>query len=143
MTMSKTTRLVILVVVLAAAAFAIFFRGSSENASTAAKGTQQAAATALPKLIDLGSTTCIPCKKMEPILESLSLRYEGRLEVEFIDIQWNKDASFQYGIRLIPTQIFLAADGRELFRHEGFFAEDEILAKWKELGVDLDATPES
>jgi thioredoxin 1 len=38
---------------------------------------------------------------------------------------------------MIPTQIFYAADGRELARHEGFIGRDEILAKWRELGVSL------
>jgi thioredoxin 1 len=38
---------------------------------------------------------------------------------------------------VIPTQIFYDAAGRELFRHEGFFGKDDILAKWKELGVSL------
>jgi thioredoxin 1 len=38
---------------------------------------------------------------------------------------------------VIPTQIFYDADGRDLFRHVGFFAKEDILAKWKELGVEL------
>jgi len=42
-----------------------------------------------------------------------------------------------HGIRIIPTQIFFDAEGNELFRHEGFFAREDILAKWKELGVQL------
>ena len=33
-----------------------------------------------------------------------------------------RGAARPYGIRLIPTQIFFAADGTELFRHEGFFS---------------------
>jgi thioredoxin 1 len=36
---------------------------------------------------------------------------------------------------MIPTQIFFDAEGRELFRHTGFLAKEDILAKWKELGV--------
>ena len=32
-------------------------------------------------------------------------------------------------------QIFHDAEGKELFRHEGFFGKDEILAKWKEHAV--------
>jgi thioredoxin 1 len=38
---------------------------------------------------------------------------------------------------VIPTQILYGADGKELFRHEGFFAKKDILAKWKELGFEL------
>jgi len=94
-------------------------------------------AKALPRLVDLGAGKCIPCKMMFPILEDLKKGYEGRLHVVFIDVWQNPDAGKQYGINLIPTQIFYAADGKELFRHEGFFAKGDILAKWKALGVEL------
>jgi thioredoxin 1 len=91
----------------------------------------------LPKLLDLGATKCIPCKKMAPILEELKKEYAGKLEVEFIDVWQNPDAANKYGIQLIPTQIFYDATGKELFRHEGFFGRDDILGKWKVLGLDL------
>jgi thioredoxin 1 len=91
----------------------------------------------LPKLLDLGAGKCIPCKMMAPILDELKKEYAGKLEVEFIDVWKNPDAGKQYGIEVIPTQIFYDATGKELFRHIGFFSKDDILAKWKELGVDL------
>jgi thioredoxin 1 len=91
----------------------------------------------LPKLIDLGAGKCIPCKMMFPVLDELKKEYAGKLEVEFIDVWNNPDAGKQYGIEVIPTQIFYDATGKELFRHIGFFSKDDILAKWKELGVDL------
>jgi len=91
----------------------------------------------LPTLIDLGATKCIPCKLMAPILEELKTEHAGRLKVVFIDVWENPDESKKYNINLIPTQIFFNADGKELFRHEGFFSKEDILAKWKELGVEL------
>ena len=91
----------------------------------------------LPKLVDLGADKCIPCKMMAPILEQLRKEYAGRMDVEFIDVWKNEGAGKKYGIKLIPTQIFYGADGKELFRHEGFFGKEDILGKWKELGVDL------
>jgi thioredoxin len=91
----------------------------------------------LPKLLDLGAGKCIPCKMMFPVLDGLKKEYAGKLEVEFIDVWQNPDAGKQYGIEVIPTQIFYDAAGKELFRHIGFFSKDDILAKWKELGVDL------
>ena len=96
------------------------------------------AETKLPKLLDLGATKCIPCKKMAPILEALKKDYAGKLEVEFIDVWKSADEAKKYGINLIPTQIFFDATSKELFRHEGFYGRDDILAKWKELGVKLD-----
>jgi thioredoxin 1 len=91
----------------------------------------------VPRLVDLGAGKCIPCKAMAPILEQLRVDYAGRLEVTFIDVWKAPDQADAYRIHMIPTQIFYAADGRELARHEGFIARDEILAKWKTLGVEL------
>lgn len=92
---------------------------------------------ALPRLVDLGATKCIPCKMMAPILEDLKQTYAGKLDVQFIDVWENPDAGKKYGINLIPTQIFYDTTGKEQFRHEGFFAKEDILAKWKELGAEL------
>jgi thioredoxin 1 len=102
-------------------------------------GAQAGAAVSvpLPRLVDLGAGTCIPCKMMAPILEDLKKTYAGKMEVQFIDVWENPDAGKQYGISVIPTQIFYDAAGKELFRHEGFFGRDDILAKWKEFGVEL------
>ena len=92
---------------------------------------------ALPRLVDLGATRCIPCKMMAPILEDLKKEYAGRMQVEFIDVWQNPDAGKKYAIQMIPTQIFFDAAGKELFRHEGFFPKKDILAKWKELSVEF------
>jgi thioredoxin 1 len=91
----------------------------------------------LPRLVDLGADKCVPCKMMEPVLEALRREYSGRIRVEFYDVWKNPQIGQQYGIRLIPTQIFFDAGGNELFRHEGFMSREDILAKWKELGLDL------
>jgi thioredoxin 1 len=102
-------------------------------------GTNEPARAALPRLVDLGADKCIPCKAMAPILKELKAEYEGRMEVEFIDVWKNPDAGKAYKINLIPTQIFFDAAGKELFRHEGFVSKKDILAKWKKLGVDFKA----
>ena len=94
-------------------------------------------AKGLPRMVDLGADKCIPCKMMAPILEQLKSEYEGTLIVDFIDVWKNPDEGPKYGIKLIPTQIFFDASGKERFRHEGFISKEDILAKWKELGVDL------
>jgi thioredoxin 1 len=91
----------------------------------------------LPRLLDLGAGKCIPCKMMAPILEELGKEFAGKLIVEFIDVWQNPDGGKQYGVEMIPTQIFFDANGKELFRHTGFFSREDILAKWKEFGVNL------
>jgi len=96
----------------------------------------------LPVLIDIGAGTCIPCKLMAPILEELKKELEGKIVVQFLDLNKFPNAAQVYGIRVMPTQIFYDSSGKELFRHEGFYSREDILAKWKGLGVDL-AEPKS
>ena len=93
----------------------------------------------LPRLVDLGAGKCIPCKMMAPILEELKAEYAGRLRVDVYDVWENRGIGEKFGIRVIPTQIFYSAAGKELWRHEGFMSKEDILAKWKELGINLDA----
>jgi len=102
-----------------------------------ASAAQPEATASRPRLIDLGADKCIPCKMMAPILAELKKEYAGELEVVFIDVWKNREEGARYDISIIPTQIFYAADGKELFRHEGFYAKKDILAKWRELGVKL------
>ena len=93
----------------------------------------------LPRIVDLGAGKCIPCKMMAPILDELKKTYAGQMDVVFIDVWKNPDAGKQYRIKLIPTQIFYDAKGKERFRHEGFFSKEDILAKCKELGFNFKA----
>lgn len=93
--------------------------------------------TKLPRLLDLGAGKCVPCKMMAPILEELKKENKGRLDVVFIDVWEDSAPAEKYDVSTIPTQIFFDTEGREVFRHEGFFSKEEILAKWKEFGVDL------
>ena len=38
-----------------------------------------------------------------------------------------------------PQYKIFSATGEELFRHEGFFSREDILAKWRDLGVEIEA----
>jgi len=78
--------------------------------------------------IEFGSVRCIPCKKMQPIMNAIEEKYAGRVKVIFHDV-WTAEGEEYgrtYGIRLIPTQVFLDKDGNEVFRHEGFFPQEDI-----------------
>ncbi|MBI5558125.1 MAG: thioredoxin family protein [Deltaproteobacteria bacterium] len=86
-------------------------------------------------MADFGAHTCIPCKMMEPILEKLTHDYQGRAAIVFIDVWQDVAAADQFGIRTIPTQVFYGKDGKEVYRHQGFLAEKDIVAKLKEMGV--------
>jgi thioredoxin 1 len=78
--------------------------------------------------VELGSVTCIPCKKMQPVMKAVEKKYGEQLKVVFYDVwkEENKKYSEQYKVKLIPTQVFLDENGKEFFRHQGFYPEKEI-----------------
>jgi len=91
----------------------------------------------LVTFVELGSVRCIPCKKMQPIMKEIEKEYAGTVKVVFYDV-WTdegKPYSKKYGIRVIPTQVFLDKDGTEYFRHEGYFPKDELVKVLKQKGV--------
>jgi len=91
----------------------------------------------LVTFVELGSVRCIPCKKMQPIMKEIEKEYGNQVKVVFHDV-WTgegKPFAYKYKIRLIPTQVFLDKDGKEYFRHEGFFPKDELIEVLKQKGV--------
>jgi thioredoxin 1 len=78
--------------------------------------------------VELGSVKCIPCRQMQPVMKAIEQKYGDQVKVVFHDV-WKDEGSSQaeaYKIKLIPTQVFLDAKGKEFFRHEGFYPEAEI-----------------
>ncbi len=108
---------------------------ASPEELAAALGESPTKPMALPRMLELGSVGCRPCQMMEPILGELRRDYAGRLSVEFYDTRKDPEVGRQYKIRVIPTQIFLDAQGKEVFRHEGYFPKEEIMPILIQLGV--------
>ena len=78
--------------------------------------------------VELGSVNCIPCKQMQPVMKAIETKYGEQVKVTFYDVWTPEQKPFakKYGIKLIPTQVFLDEKGKEFFRHEGFYPEKEI-----------------
>lgn len=87
--------------------------------------------------VELGSVKCIPCKKMQPIMKSIKEKYGDQVKVVFHDVWTPEGQPFgdKFGIQAIPTQVFLDASGKEFFRHEGYFPEEELVEVLKGKGV--------
>jgi len=88
-----------------------------------------------PVLVDFGSTNCIPCKMMEPILEELKLNYNDQFETIFVNVAQDNAKTSEFGITVIPTQVFFDASGKELYRHIGFFSKEEIFNTFKSYNI--------
>jgi len=89
----------------------------------------------LPKLLDFGAGTCIPCKKMAPILKELSEEYKGRVVIKIIEVYRERELTQANGIRLIPTQIFFDAKNQEVYRHAGFMDKEQIKKIFEKMEV--------
>ena len=89
--------------------------------------------------VELGSDKCIPCRMMQPILTRIQQRYGDQIRVIFSDVWKAEQKKFgkEYGVRVIPTQVFLDGAGKEVFRHEGFFAEAEIDTLLRKHGLNV------
>jgi thioredoxin 1 len=72
---------------------------------------------------------------MKPVMQAVRDKYGDRVEVAFYDVRKNRAVGREYRIRLIPTQIFLRADGTEFFRHEGYFPLEEVEKVLQGMGV--------
>lgn len=60
-----------------------------------------------PVMIDFWATWCGPCRQMSPIVEELAKEYDGKVVVGKCNIDEEEDIAMQYGIRSIPTIIFI------------------------------------
>jgi len=97
---------------------------------------EQALSNGLPTIAELGSSTCIPCKQMKPLLEELAVEYKGKLNVVIVEIYEHRELAQQYGIMAIPTQIVFDSSGKEITRHMGFWPREEIIAQLEKMGID-------
>lgn len=113
----------------------------------------------LPIIIDFGADSCEPCKEMAPILDKLNQELRGKAIIKFVDVWKNGEAARGFPIQLIPTQVFLNADGSPyvpndnieiaftLYEtrdsgehvytvHQGKLTEDQMLSILYDMGVE-------
>jgi thiol-disulfide isomerase/thioredoxin len=88
-----------------------------------------------PTLVEFGATGCVPCDMMQPILDKLKKKFPDTLNIVFLHVGENQVLASRYGIQSIPVQAFFDANGQEVFRHTGFFAEDEVIKQLQKMGV--------
>ena len=87
--------------------------------------------------IELGSVNCIPSKMMKPVMADIEKEYGDQVKVVFYDV-WTSEGEVygkQYQIRAIPTQVFLDKNGKEFFRHQGFYPKEDIIKVLQKQGV--------
>lgn len=126
---NNTIIIILLICVLGVVVFKIYNVKKTSIRNTDIEGKN------IPMMIDLGSDTCIPCKQMIPVLDEVKSIYKGKAVIKFININDDSSQADKYGIRVIPTQVFLDKDGKEVYRHEGFFPKKDIIKTFDKMGV--------
>lgn len=112
---------------------------SQQKPSQQLNQTDKNSATFKVTFIELGSIRCIPCQQMQPVMKSIESKYGKEVKVDFHDV-WTdagKPFGIKYGIEAIPTQIFLDENGKEYYRHVGFFPEEELVKILQIKGVKI------
>ena len=89
-----------------------------------------------PAMVEFGAKGCVPCDMMQPILDNLRKKYPDKLNVVFVHVGENQILGARFGIQSIPVQVFYDREGKEVFRHVGFYAETEVLKQLAKLGVE-------
>lgn len=115
----------------------------------------------IPIMIDFGADSCIPCKEMAPILKELNETYQGKVIIKFVDVWKNQSLAEGFPLEVIPTQFFFDKEGNPYVpsnpeemqmmmysmkdtnehvytAHQGGMSKEQILAVFKELGVEVD-----
>ena len=89
-------------------------------------------ATELPIVLDFSATWCGPCKQLAPIIDELSKEYDGRIAVGKCDIEEADDLTAEYGIRNVPTVIFIK-NGQVVDKFVGSKSKGDVQAKFEAL----------
>jgi len=127
------------VVCVAALSVALMGMGASRKTETPPAGAKGAIGSAMakdmPVFVDVGSTHCIPCRKMMPTMDALRKEYKGRMAVVFVDVEKERDYALSLGVTMIPTQILYDKAGKEYKRHVGLLTMDEAESLIKNMGL--------
>ncbi len=79
-------------------------------------------------VLDFWAEWCGPCRMVSPIIDELSNEYEGRVIVGKMDVDNNDEVVSQFGIRNIPTVLFLK-NGQVVDKIVGATSKDKFVAK--------------
>lgn len=85
-----------------------------------------------PVVIDFWAEWCGPCRMIAPVVEELAAEYEGKVIIGKCDVEENDEITMKYGVRNIPTIIFLK-DGQVVDKQVGACQKGALVEKIEKL----------
>ena len=85
-----------------------------------------------PVLVDFWAKWCSPCKMINPLIDELSVMYEGRLVVGKVNVDDQEELVKKYGIRTVPT-VYFVKDGEPKERFTGSESRENYIEVIEEL----------
>ncbi len=86
-------------------------------------------------VVEFGGPTCIPCKKMQPILADLQQHFGNRAQVRNFYVTEHPREAKAHKIMAMPTQVVFDPSGKEVARHIGFWEKGDFLAGLAKAGL--------
>ena len=102
--------------------------GTETPAVSTQSGTSDSIASNLPVVMDFYATWCPPCKALEPIMEEMMKKFEGKVDFKKIDVDQEKDMAMYYEIQSIPTILYVTPSG-DITRTVGLLSAQELEAQ--------------
>ena len=85
-----------------------------------------------PAIVDFYADWCGPCRRLAPIMEELAGKYDGKVRFYKVNVDNARKLSAAYGIRSIPSVLFIPAEG-EPQMNVGLMSEEQFSEKIEEL----------
>lgn len=79
-----------------------------------------------PAIVDFYATWCGPCKMLGPVLEELAGEYADQLVIYKVDVDEAQEVAQVFGIRSVPTLLFIPTDGKEPSMSAGAPTKDQL-----------------
>lgn len=78
-----------------------------------------------PVFLDIGSDSCFSCQEMGKILYKVKKEHPN-FPIYFINVKKERFVAYELKVQMIPTQIILDKNGKEVFRHIGVLSEEGV-----------------
>lgn len=79
-------------------------------------------------VMDFWAEWCGPCRMIAPIVDELAEEYNGKVFIGKVNVDDNNDAVEKYGIRNIPTILFIK-NGKIVDKKVGASTKSDLKAK--------------